>query len=301
VTDVFTDAALDFVRRHRSRPFYLHLAYSAPHFPLMAPAEMVHSFEQAGHSTGVATVYAMVEAMDRGIGRLLALLDELRLTRRTIVHLCSDNGPQLNRHHGSDLERFTTGLRGEKGEVFEGGIRVPGLLRWPDELPAGLESSLMVHFCDWMPTLLAATPVRLASSRLDGRDRLPEIRGDAPPDDQPRFWQWTRYRPERRANIAMREGRWKLVMPAAAGRQEVRPDDASRDEAHAARRPASTRVVPLRGDEVAEFDPVPPMLFDLEADPDELRDLALAHPERVAAMTCSIDEWWDDVHRVAAA
>ena len=129
LTDDLSERAIEFVRRHRDNPFFLHLAHYAPHRPLEAPAEAVASYRTKGLDESTATIYAMIEIMDRGIGRLLDELDRLKLSEQTIVIFASDNGPDP-----LTGTRFNGQLRGSKYEIYEGGIRVPLMVRWPGRL-----------------------------------------------------------------------------------------------------------------------------------------------------------------------
>ena len=296
LTDVLTGAALDFVTRNRAEPFYLHLAYNAPHFPFQAPAAEIERFTARGLGLGAATVYAMIAAMDRGIGRLLQTIEDLSLSSRTLVMFTSDNGPQLTGSSELDVDRFNSGLRGEKGLVYEGGIRVPMLLRWPDGLPSNTSTPAMVHFTDWTPTLLAAAGVSTPVN-LDGRDIGPVLRGDREPVRCQRVWQWTRYRPHRRCNVAVRDGRWKLVMPPWPGCFAVDGADAEADARHAADPQAFDEVIegPLPQPATPPDDLPDPQLFDLDADPGENNDVAASHPDRVRVLIDGLDAWYDDV------
>ena len=153
LTDVLTEHAVSFVSRHRRDPFFLVVAYNAPHFPMQAPQELVDRYLAQGETLGAALTYAMIEAMDAGIGRIDETLADLGLTDDTIVIFTSDNGPYLGEVAGVSLDRFNFGLRGAKHYVYEGGIRVPAIVRWPDRLEGGRLLHEFVHFTDWLPTL----------------------------------------------------------------------------------------------------------------------------------------------------
>lgn len=205
--DLFTDFALDFIRRHRERPFFLYLAYTIPHDRLEVPDRGAYANKPWPEA---ARVYAaMVSRLDRDVGRVLDLLKELNLDRCTVVFFSSDNGAP-ERPWG-DLFGSLAGFRGKKGELYEGGIRVPMLVRWPGKVPAGRVSDAVWYFADVLPTLAALAAVN--SPPCDGRDISPLLlgRSDTLPD---RFLYWEY--PKRGLNQAVRWRDWKAVRPAGA-------------------------------------------------------------------------------------
>jgi arylsulfatase A len=305
LTDLFTDESVAFIERHASQPFFLSLNYNAPHTPLQCPAEDEAIFaDRTDLNPGVRTLYGMIHCMDRGIARVMETLDRLRLTENTLVVFTSDNGPQFGLsdqifapHDRFPLARFNGGLRGAKGQVYEGGVRVPCLLRWPAGLTGGgREFTGMIHGVDWFPTLLAACglscPKELA---IDGIDQWPALSTGATPGAPPRFWQWNRYSPVVESNAAMRDGPWKLVRPAIpesmtfTGREWLRVSMYAPEYFidHGLRRDLEPqRVIP----------PAPsPQLYNLADDPAESVDLAGVHPERIASMSRQLENWFDDV------
>jgi len=299
LTDVLTSEAVGFVERHQAEPFYLQLAYNAPHFPFQAPESDVTYFDERGaFSHRVATLYAMIRVMDRGIGTLLERLDQLGLTGQTLVVFTSDNGPQFGGTGADSTVRFNCGLNGAKTSVYEGGIRVPGLVRWPDGLPANRDIHEVVAFTDWLPTLLAATrSTARPRAPLDGVDMLDVLRGVRPSGAPPRFWQWNRYTPVPQCNAAMRDGDWKLVYPKLAAAMEVESADGEMDRA-LKYRPGEfddIRRGPMPAVEPGE--PVTPALFNLAADPLESVDLAARQPGRVRQMSAALDDWFVAVNR----
>lgn len=181
-TDLFTERALSFLGAHHERPFFLSLHYSAPHWPWQsrgdAGAPRMSDFHFDG---GTPAIYAeMVRALDDGVGAVLAELDRQGLGDNTIVIFTSDNGG----------ERFSYQwpLRGQKGSLHEGGIRVPTLVRWPQRLAAGSECAAVTITMDWLPTLVGAAgarPDRRYPS--DGIDIMPMLMG-APPAERTLFW-----------------------------------------------------------------------------------------------------------------
>ena len=296
LTDVFSEAALDFIGRHQRGPFFLQLAYNAPHFPLEAPDAITRRYIEAGFCTGVSLVYAMIEVMDAGIGRIVAQLDALGIADNTILIFTSDNGPALGDWNGFSQRRFNCGFNGGKGNTYEGGIRVPLIIRWADGLPAGEQCAEMAHFTDWLPTLLSLARLDLPPDlALDGVDISPALRGERDGVYPQRFWQWNRYTPVGACNAAMRDGDWKLLRPVIDAAMQVSALDTAHDHAikfhpeHYAdvlAEPEPARSVP---------EPPPPLLFNIAEDPQELNDLAAQQPARVAAMEAALERWFVDV------
>ncbi|WP_013630511.1 sulfatase-like hydrolase/transferase [Rubinisphaera brasiliensis] len=255
LTDDLTQRAINFVRRHQNEPFFLKLAHYAPHRPLEAPEELIQHYRDRGFDASVATIYAMIEVMDRGIGRLLDEIDALGLAEETIVLFASDNGPDP-----LTGERFNLELRGSKYQVYEGGLRVPLLIRWTNQVIPGVRDQ-MVSFVDLLPTLLELCNVELeAENPLDG-ESFASVLHDGNAEFSPtRFWQWNRGEPNYTHNAALRDGKFKLV------------------------RPYVTRGVKLQDSTLK------PVLYDLEADPAETEDVAQQHPGIYERMTAELQQ-----------
>ena len=302
LTDVFAAEATAFIQRNARRPFFLHVAFNAPHTPLQAPDELVQPYLDAGLSRGVALIYAMNERMDAGVGQILDTLDRSGCAGNTIVMFTSDNGPQLSRGFDYtmgmevDTRRFNCNFNGAKGHVYEGGIRVPMLMRWPEGLPAGQRNGALVHYVDWLPTLLeAAGASRVDGPPIDGVSVLPTLRGEPPPAAPRRFWQWNRYTPRVECNAAIRNGRWKLVRPRIAELMQISREHSQMDrdlkyrpELHRAAIPADMSELEFQAPEAAK-------LFDLELDPGEQNDLANAEPQRAATLLRELESWFEEV------
>ena len=297
LTDVLTDHAVSFLRRIAGDPFFLIVAYNAPHFPMQAPGEIVERYLARGETPGAALTYAMIEVMDAGIGRIDETLHELGLAEDTIVLFTSDNGPFLGEVKGVSLDRFNYGWRGAKHYVFEGGIRVPAIVRWPSRLEGGLRVQEMLHFTDWLPTLASAAGVAVPDTvHLDGDDVLAVLSGQRSDVALQRFWQCNRYAPRIEGNAAMRDGDWKLVRPAIAAVMQVTESDRAVDRALNYRQPG--RITEFDRSPLPEFDLGPsstPLLFDLASDPFEQHDLAAEQPVRVARMTAALERWFESV------
>lgn len=262
MTEHLTELAIDFVRRRRDQPFFLHLAYNAPHRPLNAPEKLIQSYKDKGFDQDTATIYAMVEVLDHDIGRLLEELDALGLADNTIVVFASDNGPDL--YTG---KRFNAQFRGTKYTVYDGGIHVPFMIRWPGRLAPGRDNT-MIHFIDLLPTLAAACKITPPDALdIDGINLLDVLCRAQKAPDRTLFWQWNRGLPLYTHNAAMIDGNWKLVRPF------VTPKTITTE---------STQ---------------PPMLFNLLDDPGEQNDLAAQNPDRVAFMSGGLSEWSKRVER----
>lgn len=205
VTDVLTDRALRFVEENRERPFFLYLPYNAPHAPNLAPDPVVAKYLRKGVSLTNAQIYGMIDVVDQNVGRLLKKLDDSGLRDDTLVVFMTDNG-FVSSHH-------TAGLRGRKGTVFEGGIRVPFIARWPGRLAAGRVVDTPAQHIDLFPTFCEAAGAPLPAGRkLDGVSILPVLRGatSASPHRY-LFHQWSRVRPSPDQNWAVHEGNLKLA------------------------------------------------------------------------------------------
>lgn len=187
LTDLITERCVDELGRFAdgSSPFFLSAHYTAPHWPWEGPDddEVAKSIRDSFHYDGGSNaVYAaMVQSLDRGVGKLLAALEAKGQAENSIVIFTSDNGG----------ERFSNvwPLRGMKGELLEGGIRVPTLIRWPGRIAAATRSELIHITMDWMPTLLAAAGIAEGDwPMLDGRNLLPALLGHSIGPDRTLFW-----------------------------------------------------------------------------------------------------------------
>jgi arylsulfatase A-like enzyme len=202
-TSLFTREALRFVREHRAHPFFLYLAYTAPHQDYEAPSDEPYS--SMPWPAEAKTLAAMVTLMDRDIGRLLALLKELRLEEDTVVVFSSDNG--AGHKALVPLFKSTGNLRGAKGEVYEGGIRVPMVARWPGRIKPGTVNHTPWTFYDFLPTaadLAGAAP----PPGIDGVSMAGVLAGAPAPKRDYLYWEsWRGARFDQAARI----GPWKAV------------------------------------------------------------------------------------------
>ncbi len=230
LTDVLSAEAAQFVRTHRREPFFLVVAYTAPHGPFQAPADAIRTAGTLAHPTVLETIVAMVERVDAGIASLLDELQRSRLLDDTLVLFTSDNGPWMRQGSVEETTvRYNLGLAGGKELVHEGGIRVPTIVRWPTGIDRRGPVHAVSHFTDWVPSLLAVAGHGEAR-RLpgDGVDLMPSLRGRALERTPPRFWQWSRYGPTPFANAAVRDGDWKLRFPALPASSTSSPPTRSR-------------------------------------------------------------------------
>lgn len=213
-TDLFTREAKRFIRAHRAEPFFLYLAYTAPHADLEVPRDAWYAGEN--WSDADKTYAAMVTHMDGGVGEVLGLLKELKLDERTVVFFSSDNGAGYKK--GLPRFRSTGPLRGAKGEVYEGGIRAPMLARWPGRIKAGAISDLPWAFWDFLPTA-AELAGAAAPSNIDGISVAPALLGRIP--RQREFLYWENHRGRLRFEQALRMGHWKAIRLKPGGPIEL--------------------------------------------------------------------------------
>lgn len=226
LTDRLTDEALRFLEANRDRPFFIYLPYYAVHTPLQAKPELTARYEgRWPPGEKPLPVYAaMVETMDANIGRLLARLEALGLTERTIVVFTSDNGPYFPASTAAPL-------RGSKGMLYEGGLRVPALVSWPGRVPAGAGTGIPMLSLDWYPTLLDMAGIAAPQGHaLDGISLWPALRRDGEAPERPLFWHFPAYLEAYRGMAghwrttpagAIRQGRWKLLEFFEDGRREL--------------------------------------------------------------------------------
>jgi arylsulfatase A-like enzyme len=243
-----TAAAEKFIETNRDRPFLVYLAHNTPHIAYDAqPSRIAHN------SGAFEPVYAgVIETLDDTVGRLLAKLEALQLAEKTIVIFTSDNGG-LHVPEGTH-PRIThnTPYRAGKGFVYEGGLRIPLIVRWPGHIAAGVVIDAPVVNTDWLPTLLelAGRPV---PSDLDGASFAGVLRGRGGVRQRPLFWHFPHYTNQgSRPGGAMRDGRWMFV--------EYYDEDTAE-------------------------------LYDLLTDRGQANDLAAQRPERVARMRSALTAW----------
>ncbi|MGE3807175.1 MAG: sulfatase-like hydrolase/transferase [Gemmataceae bacterium] len=246
LTDDFSREAADFIGRSRGKPFFLYLAYNAPHSPDHATRTHLKKTEHIEYG-GRAVYGAMVAGMDEGIGRVLRKLDELELRDNTLIFFYSDNGGRAE--HAVNFP-----FRGHKGMLFEGGLRVPFCVSWPGHIPAGQTVKQPITGLDVFPTALAAAGIKApARVGLDGVNVLPVL--EDPKRELPArtlFWRYTTG--ENEYGYAVRAGRYKLVSSIYKGRKLLFDLDADPYEEHdiADRNPILVRELTQQYDDWAK-------------------------------------------------
>ncbi len=247
--DRLADETLAFARQHREEPFFIALWNYTVHWPMQAPKGLIEKYEKRQGPGIKDPVYAaMIEAMDSAFGRILGGLDEMGLGERTLVVFTSDNGPFLG---VGDVRP----LRQGKGYLYEGGIRVPLIVRWPGVVRPGTRCSTPVVSMDFFPTFIEAAGLKLGTGEaLDGESLVPLLRGGDKLQRDSLFFHYPNYawHGSNRLGGAIREARYKLI---------ERFDDGSVE------------------------------LFDLEKDIGETRDLSRQLPEVAGRLTKKLRAW----------
>jgi arylsulfatase A len=254
LTDREAAEAVKFIQENRERPFFLYLPHHAVHTPLMGKPEVVRKYQAKAKPADLqknATYAALVESMDDSVGRIIQALDDLKLADRTVVLFTSDNGGLL---------RSTTnlGLRAGKGSAYEGGVRVPLIIRWPGVTRPGSESDVPVITVDYYPTLLEAAAAKPEAGQVvDGESLMPVLKGSGSLKRDTLYWHYPHYHPGGATPYAaVREGDFKLI-------------------------------------EFYEDNHVE--LYNLKADREEKQDLAHSMPEKAASLRERLHAWQKEV------
>lgn len=204
--DLFTQFALEFINRHRSKRFFLYLPYTIPHAKYEIPSTRPYTNKDWPRDAKVHA--AMITRMDDHIRLIMALLKDQGIDRNTIVFFCSDNGA-AKRWEG--IFDSCGPLRGHKGDLYEGGIRTPMIVRWPGKVPAGETSDAVWYFADVLPTLADLAGVKNPEN-IDGVSVLPTLLGrEQQTDDRFLYWEF----PRGSLQQAVRWRNYKAVRPAA--------------------------------------------------------------------------------------
>jgi arylsulfatase A len=207
LTDRESDEAVRFIRDHADVPFFLNMCHYAVHTPLEAKEEIIAKYRQREPGNQKNPVYAaMIESVDRATGRIMAVLDELNLSRRTTVIFTSDNGGL------QDISTDNAPLRAGKGYPYEGGIRVPLIIRWPEVVSPGTICRVPASSVDIFPTILQAAGIRLPFERtIDGESLVPLLEQSGELKRKAIFWHFPHYRGDVVPYSIVRRGDWKLI------------------------------------------------------------------------------------------
>lgn len=247
-THLITQQARQFLDAMREKPFFLYVAFNAPHFPFQGPEDATRQVTLKDWAQGTRETYVkMVEALDSGVGEILGALDRHGLATNTLVVFASDNGGDRCSRNG----RLAKG----KGQLWEGGLRVPCVVRWPGRLPPGTDSAQEGITMDWTATIANLAGVKPPDDRpFDGVDLLPLLSGQRP--IAPRTLFWRRVGPnEVKTHRAVRCGDWKFIQTTKGGQ----------------------------------------FLYHLATDIGETTNLALRDPERVRRLIALLDAWESSV------
>ncbi len=231
LTDRLTDEAIRFIEKNQQKPFFLYLPHFAVHVPLNAKAELIRKYNRAakpGDSQTNAVYAAMIESLDDSVGRILTKLEQLHIAENTVVFFTSDNGG-LASGEGPGPSTSNEPLRGGKGHLHEGGIRVPLLVKWPGVTRAGTVSQTAVSSIDYFPTLLEMTGQKSArnllsktNSEMDGLSLVPLLREKTNSFSRPLYWHYPHYSNQgNKPGGAIREGDFKLIEDYETGRLEL--------------------------------------------------------------------------------
>lgn len=266
-TDLFADGAIDFIRRHKDQPWLVYLPFNAVHFvsgqnvekgekiEWQVPAKYLAEYGYPEDETDQKKRFrAVVTALDDAIGRVLQTVDDIGQRERTIVFCISDNGAFMLPSRGLEVQSNAP-LRDGGVTTYEGGIRVPAIVRWPGKAPAGTTCSAMLSTLDVLPTVVSACGAALPSDPIvDGADMSDILSGKQPALHDVMYWMWKEGKDQYWRG--MRERNWKIV----------RRTDASAWE-----------------------------LYDLQKDVGESSDLAAGNPDRVQSMSAMFDRWLNAV------
>jgi len=276
--DIFFQEAMDFAEQHKDEPFFIFLATNLPHLPLQVAEKYVAPYRKQGVNEINAKTYGMIANIDENMGYLMDRLERLRLDENTILIFLSDNGPRTSRQKNDVYpDRYNAGLRGTKSSIYEGGIRVPFLIRWPERIKAGLKLPHIAAHIDLLPTLLdacGAEPIH-PDRVIDGQSLVPLVTETNPdwPNRTLFFQHNQNHEPLMYSHFAARTQRYKLVQPFPNPRDRLL--------------------------DIGEFDIDAQLrnleLYDIEKDPSEIDNIAASHPQIIRSMIESYENWYRDV------
>lgn len=264
-TTQIIDETIRFITENRDKPFYVNVWTRLPHSPLHPSEEQLKPYQHLKpdpdlpYLSAQQIYLASITDIDAQVGRLLDKLSELGLEKKTLVAFSSDNGPEdiAARNAGYSGVGSPGPFRGRKRSLYEGGVRVPFIVRWPGQVPAGRVSDAVTSAVDWLPTICALAGSALPKETThDGEDIADILRGAERPRQEPLFWEWRfpilGHSLNRSPIGAVREGKWKLLMNP----------DRSRIE-----------------------------LYDIPSDPVETLNVAAQHPDVVERLAKKLSDW----------
>lgn len=203
MTDHLTDKAIDWMGKQKDKPFFIYMAYNAPHTPLHAKKEHLEKYSYlATNDPKKQATLAMTESLDENIGKLMSYLKKSGQYDNTLVIFLNDNGGQCDTNHANNAP-----YNGMKGTLFEGGVRVPFIIQWPKKIKAGTVYKPMVSALDLLPTFIASAQGRVeipAKQPLDGSNLIPYLEGAEGVPHDSLYWR-------RSATAAIRNNEWKLI------------------------------------------------------------------------------------------
>jgi arylsulfatase A len=266
--------------RDKSRPFFLFVCFHEPHEPVASPPDLVAKYADA-ENEDQAQYFANVTNIDRAVGKLLKELDEQRLSERTLVFFTSDNGPEtLNRYRNAKRSYGSPGpLRGMKLHCYEGGIRVPGILRYPARVKPGQEVSTPVCSLDLLPTFCELAGIKPPDGRpLDGTSILPVLENEPLERTTPLYWHY--YRSIGDPQAAMRVGDY-MILGKWDGPQLGPGGGFHQGDCEL-----------IKTSKLVGFE-----LYDLKADPAQSNDLAAQEPEKLRELSELLAGKYEEVQK----
>lgn len=254
--------------RKKDNPFFMFVCFHEPHEPVASPEDLVKSYADKARNKDEAHYFANVANMDKAVGRLMKTLDDLKLSKDTLVFFTSDNGPEtLNRYRSANRSYGSPGpLKAMKLWVYEGGIRVPGILRWPSKIKAGQKSDVPVCGLDVLPTFCELAEVDLPKGRtLDGSSVVPLLEGKKLERKTPLYWHY--YRALGIPKAAMRVSDWMIL-----GQRENPKTPGRNVNAQAMKL--------IKSEKLVKFE-----LYNLREDLAQKTNLAKKHPEKLKELS----------------
>jgi arylsulfatase A-like enzyme len=225
LTEMYIDRALDFIKRNREKPFYVHVWPCDVHDEHLPTPAMMAKYDRFASDPPKQKYYAVLDEMDRQIGRFLKSLDEMGVADNTIFVLTGDNGPTAwprYYRNGGTAPGSTGGLRGRKWSLYEGGVREPLFIRWKDgKLPAGhVDRETICCGVDFFPTVCGLAGVKMPAASFDGEDLSQACKGKPQKRKHPLMFEYGRTpaylypgkADDKSPNLAIRDGRWKLLV-----------------------------------------------------------------------------------------